>query len=129
MTITQGGVYLPGKGASLPVLEIRDPQIRDPDPRIFTGFQIRDPGSAIRAKNSADLQHWLEPTRISIFRLYARIWWILGRIQLVYSLVRTSVGDPDPDPQIRDPDPRIFTGIQIRKGSAIICHADLICGS
>ena len=23
----------------------------------------------------------------------------------------TSVGDPDPDPQIRDPDPRIFTGI------------------
>ena len=40
-----------------------------------------------------------------------------------------SVGDPDPDPQIRDPDPRIFTGIQIRKGSAIICHADLICGS
>jgi len=35
-----------------------DPQIRDPDPRIFTVFQIRDPGSAIRAKNSADLQHW-----------------------------------------------------------------------
>ena len=35
-----------------------DPQIRDPDTRIFTGFQIRDPGSAIRAKNSADLQHW-----------------------------------------------------------------------
>jgi len=34
-----------------------DPQIRDPDPRIFTGFQSRDPGSAIRAKNSADLQH------------------------------------------------------------------------
>jgi len=23
-----------------------DPQIRDPDPRIFTGFQIRDPRSA-----------------------------------------------------------------------------------
>ena len=43
--------------------------------------------------------------------------------------VLNSVGDPDPDPQIRDPDPRIFTGIQIRKGSAIICHADLICGS
>ena len=32
----------------------------------------------------------------------------------------TSVGDPDPDPQIRDPDPHIFTGIQIRKRSAII---------
>jgi hypothetical protein len=24
-------------------LEIRDPQIRDPDPHIFTGIQIRDP--------------------------------------------------------------------------------------
>ena len=36
--ITQGGVYLPGKRASLPVLEIGDP-----DPRIFTGIQIRDP--------------------------------------------------------------------------------------
>ena len=35
----------------------------------------------------------------------------------------TSVGDPDPDPQIRDPDPCIFTGKKIRKGSAII-HAD-----
>ena len=43
VTITQGGVYLPGKRASLPVLEIRDPQIWDPDPRIFTGIQIRDP--------------------------------------------------------------------------------------
>ena len=32
--------------------------------------------------------------------------------------VRISVGDPDPDPHI-------FTGIQIRKRSAII-HADLI---
>ena len=31
---------------------------RDPDLRIFTGIQIRDPGSAIRAKHSADLQHW-----------------------------------------------------------------------
>ena len=46
-----------------------------------------------------------------------------------YNNQNSSVGDPDPDPQIRDPDPRIFTGIQIRKGSAIICHADLICGS
>ena len=25
-----------------------DPQIRDPDQRIFTGIQIRDPGSVIR---------------------------------------------------------------------------------
>ena len=33
-------------------------------------------------------------------------------------MLETSVGDPDP--QIRDPDPRIFTGIQIRKRSAII---------
>ena len=57
VTITQGGVYLPRKRASLPVLEIRDPQIQDPDPHIFTGCQIRDRGSAIRAKNSADLQH------------------------------------------------------------------------
>jgi hypothetical protein len=28
------------------VLEIRDPQIRDPDPRIFTGIRIRRSGSA-----------------------------------------------------------------------------------
>ena len=53
-----------------PVLEIRDPQIRDPDPHIFTGIRIRRSGirirvflqgfrSGIRAKNSADLQHWL----------------------------------------------------------------------
>ena len=48
---------------------------------------------------------------------------------IILYYICTSVGDPDPDPQIRDPDPRIFTGIQIRKGSAIICHADLICGS
>ena len=34
--------------------------------------------------------------------------------------VYTSVGDPDPDPQIRIRDPPIFTGIQIRKRSAII---------
>ena len=46
-----------GKRTSLPVLEIRDPQIRDLNPCIFTGIKIRDPGSAIRAKNSADLQH------------------------------------------------------------------------
>jgi len=48
VTITQGGVYLPGKRASLPVLEIRDPQIRDPDPRIFTGIRIRRSGIRIR---------------------------------------------------------------------------------
>ena len=46
-----------------------DPQIRDSDPRIFTGIQIRDPESGIRPyfqririrdprENSADLQHW-----------------------------------------------------------------------
>ena len=34
--------------------------------------------------------------------------------------VSSSVGDPDPDPQIRIRDPPIFTGIQIRKRSAII---------
>ena len=41
----------------------------------------------------------------------------------IYEGLTTSVGDPgsgsayfhrDPDPQIRDPDPRIFTGFQIR---------------
>ena len=53
----------PGSGSAYfyrdpdPQIRDPDPQIRDPDPRNFTGFQIRDPGSAIRAKNSADLQH------------------------------------------------------------------------
>ena len=38
----------------------------------------------------------------------------------LYSGLKFSVGDPDPDPQIRIRDPPIFTGIQIRKRSAEI---------
>ena len=64
---------------------------------------------------------------LTICKLYQKLYekWNKQHIKVF----KISVGDPDPDPQIRDPDPRIFTGIQIHKGSAIICHADLKCGS